>query len=103
MRTYYSLYDRLLNYRALARAFEKVRRSKGAPGDDGQTINAFGLELREELACLLTELRNKTYQPQPVRRVTIPKPDGGQRHLGIPAVRDRVVETGVLPDPMSTR
>jgi retron-type reverse transcriptase len=96
MRIYYSLYDRLLNYRALARAFEKVRRAKGAPGFDGQTIQAFGVELREELNCLLTELRTKTYRPQAVRRVTIPKPDGGERHLGIPAVRDRVVQQALL-------
>ena len=50
MRIYYSLYDRLLDYRALARAFEKVRRSKGASGDDGQTVESFGLNLCEELA-----------------------------------------------------
>ena len=91
-----SLYDRLLDYRAWARAFEKVRRSKGAPGDDGQTVESFGLNLCEELNCLLTELRSKTYQPQPVRRVTIEKPDGGERHLGIPAVRDRVVQQALL-------
>jgi RNA-directed DNA polymerase len=84
MRTYYSLYDRLLDRRALARAFEKVRRSKGAPGSDGQTISDFKSGLEEELDQLLSELRSKTYQPQAVRRVSIPKPDGGERHLGIP-------------------
>lgn len=96
MRIYYSLYDRLLDRRTLARAFEKVRRAKGAPGFDGQTIESFEAELGEELTCLVTELRNKTYQPQPVRRVTIPKPDGGERHLGIPAVRDRVIQQALL-------
>lgn len=96
MRIYYSLYDRLLDRRALARAFEKVRRAKGAPGHDGQTIESFGTELRDELTCLVSELRTRTYQPQPVRRVTIPKPDGGERHLGIPAVRDRVVQQALL-------
>lgn len=96
MRTYYSLYDRLLDRRALARAFEKVRRSKGAPGDDGQTIGDFQSRLEEELDQLVSELRTKTYRPQAVRRVSIAKPDGGERHLGIPAVRDRVVQQLLL-------
>ena len=96
MRTYYSLYDRLLDRRALSRAFEKVRRSKGAPGGDGQTIGDFQSRLGEELDQLVSELQTKTYQPQAVRRVTIPKPDGGERHLGIPAVRDRVVQQLLL-------
>ena len=96
MRTYYSLYDRLLDRRALARAFERVRRAKGAPGDDGQSIDDFQSRLEEELDRLVNELRTKTYQPQPVRRVTIPKPGGGERHLGIPAVRDRVVQQVLL-------
>ena len=96
MRIYYSLYDRLLDRRALARAFEKVRRAKGAPGVDGQTIGDFHSRLLEELDRLMTELRTKTYQPKPVRRVSIPKPDGGERHLGIPSVRDRVVQQALL-------
>ena len=96
MRIYYSLYDRLLARRALARAFEKVRRAQGAPGVDGQTIVDFQSRLLEELDQLVSELRNRSYQPQPVRRVSIPKPDGGERHLGIPAVRDRVVQQALL-------
>ena len=83
---FYSLYDRLLDRRALAKAFEKVRRASGAPGADGQTISDFQSCLLEELNRLANELRRKTYQPQPVRRVTIPKPGGGERHLGIPTV-----------------
>ena len=83
MRIFYSLYDRLLDRRALALAFEKVRRASGAPGVDGQTISDFQSCLLEELNRLVIELRSKTYQPQPVRRVTIPKPGGGERHLGI--------------------
>lgn len=96
MRIYYSLYDRLLDRRAMARAFEKVRRAQGAPGVDRQTIADFESRLWEELDQLVTELRTRTYQPQPVRRVSIPKPDGGERHLGIPAVRDRVVQQLLL-------
>lgn len=95
-RIYYSLYDRLLNHFALGKAFAKVRRAKGAPGVDGQTINAFADNVVGELSRLVHELRTKTYQPQPVRRVTIPKPGGGERHLGIPAVRDRVVQQALL-------
>lgn len=85
-RTYYSLYDRLLDRRALARAFEKVRRAKGAPGIDGQTIGSFEADLLGELTRLVSELRSKTYRPSAVRRVSIPKLGGGQRHLGIPTV-----------------
>lgn len=96
MRIYYSLYDRLLDRRALARAFDKVRRAKGAPGVDGQTISDFESRLPEELDRLMTELRAKTYQPQPVRRVSISKPDGGERLLGVPTVRDRVVQQALL-------
>jgi len=96
MRIYYSLYDRLLDRRALARAFEKVRRAQGAPGVDGQTIHDFESGLSDELTRLINELRTKTYQPQPVRRVTIPKAGGGERNLGIPAVRDRVVQQALL-------
>lgn len=95
-RTYYSLYDRLLDRRALARAFEKVRRAKGAPGIDGQTIGAFEADLLGELTRLVSELRSKSYRPSAVRRVSIPKPGGGERHLGIPTVRDRVVQQALL-------
>jgi RNA-directed DNA polymerase len=93
---FYSLYDRLLHRPALAAAFAKVRRAKGAPGVDGQTISDFANQLEDELDRLVDELRTRTYQPLPVRRVTIPKPDGGERNLGIPAVRDRVVQQALL-------
>lgn len=95
-RIYYSLYDRLLQRRALARAFAKVRRAKGAPGVDGQTIADFEANVEDELTRLVRELRTKTYRPQPVRRVAIPKPGGGVRNLGIPAVRDRVIQQALL-------
>jgi group II intron reverse transcriptase/maturase len=95
-RIFYSLYDRLLDRLALVKAFGKVRRASGAPGTDGQTISDFQLRMAEELDRLVNELRTKTYRPQPVLRVTIPKPGGGERHLGIPAVRDRVVQQALL-------
>ena len=89
IRVWYSLYDRLLQRRALEVAFAKVRRAAGAPGIDGQRVADFEANLGEELDRLAHELQSKTYRPLPVRRVTIPKPGGGERHLGIPAVRDR--------------
>ena len=70
----------------LARAFDKVRCASGSPGVDGQAVSDFQSCLMEELNRLVTELRSKTYQPYPVRRVTIPKLGGGERHLGIPTV-----------------
>jgi RNA-directed DNA polymerase len=95
---YYSLYDRLLQRGALAQAFAKVRRAEGAktPGGDEQTAADFGEHLEEELDRLVHELRTKTYQPQPVLRATIPKPGGGERNLGIPTIRDRVVQQALL-------
>src|SRR5205809_648198 len=87
---------RVLDLRRLRAAYEAVRSNRGEPGVDGVTVEAFGEQLEANLAALVVELRAKTYRPQPVRRVLIPKPDGGQRPLGIPAVRDRVVQQAVL-------
>jgi group II intron reverse transcriptase/maturase len=73
---------------------ELVRRNHGAPGIDGVSIADFEANSDEELSQLQQELGNWTYQPSPVRRVEIPKPDSkGVRLLGIPTVRDRVVQT----------
>ena len=95
-KTYFSLYDRLLHRRALAQAFAKVRRARGAPGIDGQSITGFASREQEEIDRLLHELRTKNYCPMPVKRVSIPKPGGGHRNLGIPAVRDRIVQQALL-------
>jgi group II intron reverse transcriptase/maturase len=95
-RIYYTLYDRLLHRKALAEAFAKVKRNRGAAGIDGQTIEDFAGNLEAELDRLIDELRTKEYEPLPVRRVSIPKSGGGERHLGIPSVRDRVVQQALL-------
>ena len=93
---FHSLMGRVLDLRRLRAAYEAVRSNRGEPGVDGVTVEAFGEQLEANLAALVVELRAKTYRPQPVRRVLIPKPDGNQRPLGIPAVRDRVVQQAVL-------
>jgi len=91
-KVYYSLYDRMLSYENLDKAFCKVKAAKGAAGIDGQTIKAFDNLRQENLTMLVHELRTKQYRPHPVKRVEIPKPGGGIRKLGIPTVRDRVVQ-----------
>ena len=95
-RKFHSLMGQVLELGRLRAAYEQVRANHGAPGVDGVSVEEFGERLEENLLKLITELRARTYRPLPVRRVLIPKPDGGQRPLGIPAVRDRVVQQAVL-------
>jgi RNA-directed DNA polymerase len=90
------LFENLCSTLYLGVGFELVRRNHGAPGIDGVSIADFEANLDEELSQLQQELSNWTYQPSPVRRVEIPKPDGkGVRLLGIPTVRDRVLQTAL--------
>ena len=91
---FYLLYDKICREEILRHAYALARANAGAPGVDGVTfkqIDASGVGAW--LAGLREELVSKTYRPDPVRRVTIPKPGGGERPLGIPTIRDRVVQT----------
>jgi RNA-directed DNA polymerase len=91
---FYLLYDKIYRDDVLRHAYALVRSNAGAPGVDGQVfadIESAGLE--EWLAGIRNDLKARTYRPQPVRRVMIPKPGGGERPLGIPTIRDRCIGT----------
>jgi RNA-directed DNA polymerase len=91
---FYLLYDKMWREDILLHAYELAKANKGAPGVDGQSFEQIESEGREKwLQGIRDDLRAKTYQPQAVRRVKIPKQGGGERPLGIPTIRDRVVQT----------
>ena len=91
------LLERIADDGNLARALLSVVRNKGAAGIDGQTVEEAEEQSEALLANLHQALLSERYRPQPVRRVTVPKPDGGgDRNLGVPTVRDRVVQQAML-------
>ena len=89
------LWERIFDRENLLAAMRQVERNKGAPGVDGMEVK----ELREHLVINWTKVRAKLdageYEPSPVRRVAIPKPDGGERLLGIPTVQDRLIQQAI--------
>ena len=92
-RRFHALYDRIFRLDILWRAWKEVRENKGSAGIDNITfemIEEYGVE--EYLLDIQEDLQNKKYRPKPVKRVYIPKPDGKQRPLGIPTIRDRIVQ-----------
>ena len=94
---FYALYDKVYRKDVLAFAYECCKANGGAAGVDGQTfegIEDYGVE--RWLDELAQELKSRRYRPSPVRRVYIPKPDGKQRPLGVPTIRDRTVETAAV-------
>ncbi len=94
---FYTLYDKVCWAETLERSYRQAKANAGVAGVDGvrfEDIKAYGVD--RWLAELRQELVEETYRPQPVRRVMIPKPGGGERPLGIPTIRDRVVQTAVV-------
>ena len=94
---FYALYDKVYREDILAHAYAQCRSNKGAPGVDGQTfedIEAYGVE--RWLGELAQSLRKEKYRPEPIKRVDIPKTNGGQRPLGISTIRDRVCMTAAM-------
>src|SRR5580692_727099 len=90
------LFEQLCTEKRLLEGWREVKRNRGTSGSDGQTIEDFETKLHEEIKRLKQELESWIYKPKPVRRVEIPKPDGsGVRLLGIPCVRDRVVQAAI--------
>lgn len=89
------LFEEISSERQLRSAFRAVKANHGAPGVEGVSVESFELHLEEEVSKLAEELREWRYEVQPVRRVRIPKPDGGERLLGVPTVRDRVVQCAI--------
>ncbi len=88
--------SKILNKENLNRAYKRVKANKGAPGVDGMTIEAALPWLRENNYELVERIRKGKYTPSPVRRVEIPKPEGGIRKLGIPTVIDRIIQQAML-------
>jgi len=94
--------EEVCNRENLVRAWKRVRQNRGSPGVDGMTIGDAKDYLREHWASIRSQLLAGTYQPQPVKRVEIPKPDGGIRKLGVPCVAKARLTSGgsaVRPSP----
>ncbi len=94
---FYALYDKIWRADILDHAYRLCRANKGSPGIDGISFEAIEQQIGKDtfLSELSQSLQNKTYQPEPVRQVMIPKADGTERPLGIPTIRDRVAQMAV--------
>ena len=89
------LLEKILDKDNLNRAYKRVKANKGAPGIDGMTVEQAGAYLRENQQAIIGRIYRGKYTPDPVRRVEIPKPDGGVRGLGIPTVKDRIFQQSI--------
>lgn len=96
MKTDNTLLESMLSNENIMEAYKQVKRNKGAPGIDGMTINELKGYLDENIDTIREQIRTRKYKPSPVRRVEIPKSDGGVRNLGVPTVIDRVVQQAIV-------
>lgn len=92
----FSVYGQLLNKKILLEAWKKVKSNRGSGGVDGETIKSFEEHLDENIEELLQSLKDRTYKCKPVRRVYIPKKNGKLRPLGIPTIKDRIVQQALV-------
>jgi RNA-directed DNA polymerase len=92
---WFSLMDKVYAMATLQAAWQQVQRNKGSHGVDGMSVERFALKQEHYLQELQQALKAGSYQPLPVKRVFIPKAGGGERPLGIPAVKDRIVQTAL--------
>ena len=90
------LLEKILSKDNMNAAYKRVCANKGAGGVDGVTVEKLGDYIKENWDSIRNQIRSREYKPQPVRRVEIPKPNGGVRKLGIPTVMDRVIQQGIV-------
>lgn len=89
------LLDRILSRENLLLALKRVERNKGSHGVDNMSVQNLRRHIQDEWLSIKEQLLMGTYEPQPVRRIEIPKPDGGARLLGIPTVTDRLIQQAI--------
>ena len=90
------LLEEILSRENMMLAYKKVKANKGASGIDGVTISEIDDYLKENWVNIRDKIRKRKYKPKPVRRVEIPKPNGGVRNLGVPTVVDRIIEQAIV-------
>lgn len=90
-----NLMEQILSEENLQRAYRQVVKNKGAEGVDGMEYTELKTHLEQNGELIKEQLRTRKYKPQPVRRVEIPKPDGGVRNLGVPTVTDRFIQQAI--------
>lgn len=96
MKTDNTLLENMLSDENIMEAYKQVKRNKGAPGVDGMTIDELKEYLDENLEIIKEQIRTRKYKPSPVRRVEIPKENGGVRNLGVPTVIDRLIQQAIV-------
>lgn len=89
------MWERIFSGRNLLRAQERVQRNKGVAGVDGMAVEELTDHMRKHWRSIRAKLDSREYEPSPVKRVVIPKPDGGERLLGIPTVQDRLIQQAI--------